>query len=107
MPPPVKANAFWKFQIHQKSKALSAPSAFPQSQRRLLQKWWDRRLACHVPAKLFKKLDTLEACPTASGDFCSMVSSCLATLGFGPESRWDLTSEFPEGIRTKPCHQLT
>ena len=34
-----------------------------------------------------------------AGGAVSQGSSCLATLGFEPESRWDSTGEFPKGIR--------
>ena len=37
------------------------------------------------------------------GGAVSQGSSCLATLGFEPESLWDSALEFPKGIRIYPA----
>ena len=40
------------------------------------------------------------------GGLVSQGSSCLATLGFEPESLWDSALEFPKGIATKGDQQV-
>ena len=96
---------FRKFHAHQESKEMPGKPAFRQSQRDCV---FQPRVARHElpwvavqfalnPNGVAARFHGWAATPLGlwAGGAVSQGSSCLATLGFEPESLWDSALEFP------------